>query len=105
MLDGKTMPHSDLARLVVHFNILLSKIGKTEQARPPDVGVDGWSRRSVRDECAVEEREDLAEEWLECGHRQGDESRADFGHFDGEQAVVAPRLICLYNQGLAYRSQ
>ena len=49
----------------------------------------------MRDKCAVEEREDLAEEWLECGHRQGDERGADLGHFDGEQAVVAPRLICL----------
>lgn len=33
MLDGKTMPHPNLARLVTHLDVLLSKISETEQAR------------------------------------------------------------------------
>jgi hypothetical protein len=33
MLDGKAVSHPNLARLVTHLDILLSKIGETEQAR------------------------------------------------------------------------
>ena len=40
MLDGKTMPYSNLARLVAHFNIFLPKIGKTKEARPSGGGAD-----------------------------------------------------------------
>lgn len=38
MLDGKTVPYPDLARLVAHLDVLLSKIGETEQARPSGRG-------------------------------------------------------------------
>jgi len=95
MLNRKTVSYSNLARLIAHFNVFLSKIGQAKQARPSGPGAACLARRRVRHKRAVEECEDLSKEWLECWHRQSDECVTDFGHFDGEQAVVAPRLIRL----------